>query len=160
MQMSIGRKWKEIIDVTDKISFSFHVNISFMIINIFLFCSSHFIDYISICFGWLQEDLRREKSAKSSRYSVWSLTRSCRAAKFWGKVFFLLWLWECVILKNEAFPVSTKRVSVLSIYRWYYSWWTEWNRKQEKGHKMKKKKKKKISGKESKSFSILLGQPD
>ncbi|XP_023547971.1 eukaryotic translation initiation factor-like [Cucurbita pepo subsp. pepo] len=39
-QMSIGRKWKEIIDVTDKISFSFH------------------------------EDLRREKSAKSSRYSV------------------------------------------------------------------------------------------
>ncbi|XP_022959251.1 eukaryotic translation initiation factor-like [Cucurbita moschata] len=39
-QMSIGRKWKEIIDVTDKISFSFH------------------------------DDLRREKSAKSSRYSV------------------------------------------------------------------------------------------
>ncbi|KAG7026150.1 hypothetical protein SDJN02_12649 [Cucurbita argyrosperma subsp. argyrosperma] len=34
-QMSLGRKWKEIIDVTDKISFSFH------------------------------EDLRREKSAKS-----------------------------------------------------------------------------------------------
>ncbi|XP_023006085.1 eukaryotic translation initiation factor-like [Cucurbita maxima] len=40
VQMSIGRKWKEIIDVTDKISFSFH------------------------------EDLRREKLAKSSRYSV------------------------------------------------------------------------------------------
>lgn len=27
VQMGIGRKWKEVIDVTDKISYSFHVNV-------------------------------------------------------------------------------------------------------------------------------------
>ncbi|GKU85698.1 hypothetical protein SLEP1_g327 [Rubroshorea leprosula] len=41
LQMSIGRKWKEIIDVTDKMTYSFH----------------------------LQDDSRRDRSAKS-RYSV------------------------------------------------------------------------------------------
>ena len=31
IQMSIGRKWKEILDVTDKISYSFHVSFIWVI---------------------------------------------------------------------------------------------------------------------------------
>lgn len=35
LQMSIGRKWKEIIDVNDKISYNFHV--SFSAVSYFIF---------------------------------------------------------------------------------------------------------------------------
>ncbi|KAK9064961.1 hypothetical protein SSX86_016344 [Deinandra increscens subsp. villosa] len=38
-QMSIGRKWKEIIDVTDKITYNFHVNLS----HLAFYLVSHFI---------------------------------------------------------------------------------------------------------------------
>lgn len=67
VQMSIGRKWKEVIDITDKITYSFHVNV---------------ISYLSHEFGKkpiysmalvnlvvLQDDSRRERSAKV-RYNV------------------------------------------------------------------------------------------
>ncbi|KAA8548870.1 hypothetical protein F0562_000554 [Nyssa sinensis] len=56
-QMSIGRKWKEIIDVADKITYSFHVNLNSVATSDFEDIASPFISH---CFGYCRMIRKRK----------------------------------------------------------------------------------------------------
>lgn len=68
--MSIGRKWKEMIDVTDKISYSVHVSLS-CCFRLSICCGELLILFLT---PLLQEDSKKDRSAKP-RYSVWSFSQ-------------------------------------------------------------------------------------
>lgn len=95
VQMSIGRKWKEIMDFNDKIVYSFHVChpwnskpciiILLYIITLdgyatskLIYCSFsrlmlfilHILSLHALCSCLLQDDSRREKSSRGGRYSI------------------------------------------------------------------------------------------